>query len=106
MGARIFNVVLVVSAISLAVAVVIESPVVRDALVPDWIRPPSEPANPAPRIEGSSLTPLDVGRQVSHRVDLTGTTTILYQWINLRGSNMNAMFQNDSLEQKMQFGLR
>jgi hypothetical protein len=33
-------------------------------------------------------------------------TTIMYQWINPDGSNMNAMFQNDKLVQKAQFGLR
>ena len=32
--------------------------------------------------------------------------TVLYQWINADGSNMNAMFQNDELVQKAQFGLR
>lgn len=31
--------------------------------------------------------------------------TIMYQWINGNGSNMNAMFQNDKLVQKSQFGL-
>jgi rubrerythrin len=32
--------------------------------------------------------------------------TIMYQWVNDSGSNMNAMFQNDRLIQKAQFGLR
>jgi hypothetical protein len=32
--------------------------------------------------------------------------TVMYQWINPGGSNMNAMFQNDKLIQKAQFGLR
>lgn len=32
--------------------------------------------------------------------------TVMYQWVNPDGSNMNAMFQNDSLIQKAQFGLR
>jgi hypothetical protein len=32
--------------------------------------------------------------------------TVMYQWANPRGSNMNAMFQNDKLVQKAQFGLK
>lgn len=32
--------------------------------------------------------------------------TIMYQWVNKNGSNMNAMFQNDKLMQKAQFGLK
>lgn len=32
--------------------------------------------------------------------------TIMYQWVNSNGSNMNAMFQNDKLMQKAQFGLK
>jgi len=32
--------------------------------------------------------------------------TVMYQWQNTGGSNMNAMFQNDKLMQKAQFGLR
>ncbi len=32
--------------------------------------------------------------------------TVMYQWQNRDGSNMNAMFQNDSLMVKAQFGLR
>lgn len=32
--------------------------------------------------------------------------TVMYQWVNSNGSNMNAMFQNDKLMQKAQFGLR
>jgi DNA-directed RNA polymerase subunit RPC12/RpoP len=31
--------------------------------------------------------------------------TIMYQWVNSNGSNMNAIFQNDRLFQKAQFGL-
>lgn len=31
--------------------------------------------------------------------------TVMYQWINPNGSNMNAIFQNDKLMQKAQFGL-
>jgi hypothetical protein len=31
--------------------------------------------------------------------------TVMYQWINSDGSNMNALFQNDGLIQKAQFGL-
>jgi hypothetical protein len=32
--------------------------------------------------------------------------TVMYQWVNSNGSNMNAMFQNDKLNQKAQFGLK
>lgn len=32
--------------------------------------------------------------------------TVMYSWANSDGSNMNAMFQNDRLMQKAQFGLR
>jgi len=34
------------------------------------------------------------------------TETVMYQWKNNNGSNMNAMFQNDKLMQKAQFGLK
>jgi len=33
-------------------------------------------------------------------------TTVMYMWKNGGGANMNAMFQNDKLVQKAQFGLR
>lgn len=33
-------------------------------------------------------------------------TTIMYMWRNSDGTNMNAMFQNDKLISKAQFGLR
>ncbi|MCS5644363.1 MAG: hypothetical protein NZ807_14045 [Dehalococcoidia bacterium] len=33
-------------------------------------------------------------------------TTKLYMWQNSDGSNMNAMFQNDKLTSKAQFGLK
>jgi len=32
--------------------------------------------------------------------------TVMYQWVNSNGSNMNAVFQNDKLIQKAQFGLK
>jgi hypothetical protein len=32
--------------------------------------------------------------------------TVMYQWVNSSGSNMNAMFQNDMLIQRAQFGLK
>jgi hypothetical protein len=44
------------------------------------------------------------GEELS-RSDLAGYKTILYQWMNYNGSNMNAMFQNGRLIQKAQFGL-
>ena len=33
-------------------------------------------------------------------------TTKMYMWQNSNGSNMNAMFQNDRLNNKAQFGLK
>jgi len=38
--------------------------------------------------------------------ELAGITTVMYSWKNADGSNMNVMFQNDSLVQKAQFGLK
>ena len=32
--------------------------------------------------------------------------TVMYQWVNDDGSSMNAMFQNNKLKQKAQFGLK
>jgi hypothetical protein len=32
--------------------------------------------------------------------------TVMYQWANPDGSNMNAMFQNNKINQKAQFGLK
>lgn len=40
------------------------------------------------------------------RSDLGGTTTVMYQWVGDGIGNMNAMFQNDRLITKAQFGLR
>jgi hypothetical protein len=37
---------------------------------------------------------------------MDATTTIMYLWTNNNASSMNAMFQNDSLMQKAQFGLK
>ncbi len=37
---------------------------------------------------------------------MPGIKTVMHQWMNSDGSNMNAMFQNDKLVQKAQFGLR
>lgn len=39
------------------------------------------------------------------RSDLAGITTVMYSWMNSNGSNMNAMFQNNKLITKAQFGL-
>jgi hypothetical protein len=44
------------------------------------------------------------GEQLSSN-DLAGIKTVMYSWANSSGSNMNAMFQNDKLIQKAQFGL-
>jgi len=38
--------------------------------------------------------------------NIAGVKTVMYQWKNPDGSNMNAMFQNDKLVQKAQFGLK
>ncbi|HXG73164.1 MAG TPA: hypothetical protein VNJ04_21440 [Gemmatimonadaceae bacterium] len=40
------------------------------------------------------------------RSNVVGITTLLYSWQNPDGSNMNAMFQNDKLVTKAQYGLR
>ena len=37
---------------------------------------------------------------------MASTVTVMYAWSNPDGSNMNAMFQNDALISKAQFGLR
>ncbi|MFZ0887371.1 MAG: DUF3862 domain-containing protein [Candidatus Binataceae bacterium] len=44
------------------------------------------------------------GSEVS-RSDLAGMSTVMYSWQNSSGSNMSAMFQNDQLVSKSQFGL-
>lgn len=44
------------------------------------------------------------GEELS-RSDLAGISTVMYQWVNSNGSNMNAMFQNGAMVQKAQFGL-
>jgi hypothetical protein len=49
-----------------------------------------------------------IGKQgeESSRVDVSGYNTVLYMWQNGDGTNMNAMFQNDKLVSKAQFGLK
>ncbi len=37
---------------------------------------------------------------------MTSVDTVMYQWVNPGGSNMNAVFQNNKLVQKAQFGLQ
>jgi hypothetical protein len=44
------------------------------------------------------------GEEVSSN-EIAGTRTVLYSWKGERGANMNAMFQNDKLVSKAQFGL-
>ena len=39
------------------------------------------------------------------RSDLAGFSTVMYSWMNDNSSNMNAMFQNNKLVTKAQFGL-
>lgn len=38
--------------------------------------------------------------------DIAGISTVMYSWTNSNGSSMSAMFQNDRLINKAQFGLR
>jgi hypothetical protein len=45
------------------------------------------------------------GQELS-RSNMAGYSTVVYSWTNPNGSNMNAMFQNDRLINKAQFGLR
>lgn len=45
------------------------------------------------------------GNEMS-RNEIAGIVTVMYMWQNPDGSNMNAMFQNDGLVQKAQFGLK
>lgn len=45
------------------------------------------------------------GEELS-RSELGGTLTIMYSWKNSDFSNMNAMFQNDKLTTKAQYGLK
>ncbi len=48
----------------------------------------------------------DRGEEMS-RTELAGTTSVMYMWKGRSvGANMNAMFQNDRLVSKAQFGLR
>ena len=44
------------------------------------------------------------GEEMS-RVTISDVTTVMYSWTNSDFSNMNAMFQNDKLVSKAQFGL-
>ena len=52
----------------------------------------------AQRIIGAS------GEEMS-RSEMAGTVTLMQSWTNPNGSNMNAMFQDDKLINKAQFGL-
>ena len=45
------------------------------------------------------------GEELSHN-EIAGISTVMVQWANRDGGNMNAMFQNGRLIQKAQFGLR
>jgi hypothetical protein len=45
------------------------------------------------------------GEEMS-RSDIAGITTVMYGWKRWNGANMNAMFQNDALVTKAQFGLK
>lgn len=81
-------------------------------------------ANPPPRLRSSVITMAAYSRIETYmtyqeavavlgqpgvevsRSHIAGYETVMYQWANRDGSNMNAMFQNDRLVQKAQFGLR
>lgn len=78
-----------------------------------------EPARPEPTVTKAKYDAIATGMSYREacdalgesgeelsRNDLAGTTTVMYGWKNPDGSNMNAMFQNDKLVQKAQFGLR
>lgn len=82
--------------------------------------PPPPPATPASGVTMANYSRLadgisyrqavailgTSGTEIS-RTDLAGTTTVMYQWDGSSfGANMNAMFQNDKLVSKAQFGLR
>jgi hypothetical protein len=45
------------------------------------------------------------GQELS-RNELAGIVTVMYQWTNEDGSNMNILLQNGRVVQKAQFGLR
>lgn len=46
------------------------------------------------------------GKEMSSN-EISGVKTVMYQWdSNSLGANMNAMFQNDKLVSKAQFGLK
>ena len=58
-----------------------------------------------------SVIGADGTEQASNRMEgvpgvMESVTTKVYAWQNSDGSNMNAMFQNDKLIQKAQFGLK
>lgn len=60
--------------------------------------------------EGMSYERVEViigasGEEVSSS-EIAGYKTVMYQWSNPGGGNMNAMFQNGKLVNKAQFGLR
>lgn len=40
------------------------------------------------------------------RTEMAGYVTVMYMWSSSWGANMNAMFQNDGLVSKAQFGLK
>ncbi len=47
----------------------------------------------------------DPGEEMSSN-EIAGTKTVMYMWEGrTMGANMNAMFQNDKMIQKAQFGL-
>jgi hypothetical protein len=80
--------------------------------------PPSVPLAPPPVVSKAKYDSISEGMSYEQvkgiigasgeelsRSDLAGIKTVMYQWMNPNGSNMNAMFQNGKLIQKAQFGL-
>jgi len=52
------------------------------------------------------VTILDQNGQELSRTEIAEIMSVMYQWVNEDGSNMNIIFQNDKVIQKAQFGLR
>jgi len=109
----------------LAVLLVITAGVLTNSLherAPQGVAPPAPAAQflPPVRITLAQFLKLDdrdsynaavrlLGQQYGTEISRTmigGTTTVMYQWQNDDGSNMTAMFQNDRLVSKSQFGLK
>lgn len=81
---------------------------------------PATPAQPAAGVTMANYLRLETGMSYAQVVailgkpgsemssnEIAGTRTVMYQWEGSSfGANMNAMFQNDKMMQKAQFGLK